>query len=151
MNTENLDSQNVNSNINSKDGDFTKSKRFVELEKCLICPQCGDILCEPVTLFCQHTMCQSCMLLHSTDKCVICGKKSLMPSSPNFQLKNIIEKIYGEKYINERKDNIDAKINSDLKLKRQYKIRKEYFNNLVNKISDYGGKFSMSQLYNWQS
>ncbi len=128
--------------------DFTKSERFNKLEKYLTCPQCNNIFCDPVTLFCQHTICKSC-LLYSSNNCLICGTQHFIPISPNYQLNSIIEKIYGESYVNNRREQIETKINNDMKLKRNYKIRKEYFNELINNIYECNGKFIFNKHLNF--
>jgi len=120
---------------------FKQSQRFVQLVKILTCPLCQQILCDPVTLFCQHTLCQSCLVLKCQDKCYLCKTDIILPTNSNYQLKSIIDKIYSEDYFKERKDKFQQVLSNDLKLKKKYEIYKNYFSSLINKVQDKHGKF----------
>jgi hypothetical protein len=126
--------------------DFLKSSRFNQLEKILTCPKCNQIFCDPVTLFCQHTLCQSCLVIESPDKCFVCNNDIMLPTNGNYQLKNIIDKIYGEDYFKHRKEDFQQILSNDLKLKKKYEIYKTYFPLLINKIKDSHGKFTLQSV-----
>lgn len=124
--------------------DFKTSDRFKQLETLLTCKQCKQILCDPITLLCQHTFCQSCIITNSDDKCFICKLEMMMPINSNFQLKSIIEKMYDADFFKERRERFKEEMNKDLKMKKKYEIYKNYFNTLINKVNDKNGKFSMT-------
>ena len=123
--------------------EFKQSERFKELEKTLSCSICNQIFLEPVTLFCQHTFCHSCIIMkfeNSTIKCPICEQTVMLPISHNFQVKGIIDKIYSSDYFVNR-ENLNQKLITNLKLKQKYEIYKQYFNELLKKVSEQNGKF----------
>ena len=131
----------INNDINNKDDNkeiFKTSPKFQEMEKLLTCQSCQQIFMNPITLFCQHTFCQSCLLLKEGNdlKCFTCHSNVIIPPINNFQLKNIIDKIYPEAYFKERKQEFDKQLSNDLQLKRKYEIYKELFNNNINKINE---------------
>ena len=135
-----------NVQTNNKD-DFKQSPRYTELEKLLTCSCCNQILLEPVTLFCQHTFCQSCIILNNEKQqleCPKCNESVVIPVSNNFQLRGIIDKIYSDDYFKERKTKFDKMLANDLKLKKKYEIYKNYFNDLLGKIHESNGKFIKS-------
>lgn len=124
--------------------DFKTSPRFTELEKLLTCSCCNQIFLEPTTLFCQHTFCQSCIITNNENnhlECPKCNQKIVIPIANNFQLRDIIDKIYGEDYFKERKETFTKMLSSNLKLKRKYEIYKSYFSEILGKIYETNGQF----------
>lgn len=154
-NPENIDNNQINDVGHKLNGDdFRKSPRFKELEKLLTCKCCNQILMEPVTLFCQHTYCQSCLIINNantentaTFTCMECKKNMIIPVSSNFQLRGIIDKIYDTEYFEDRKQQFTNLLAKDLKLKRKYDIYKEKLNSIVNKVTETNGKFNIGVSY----
>ncbi len=67
-----------------------KKENIDELCKCDVCK---DFLFEPVTLFCQHTFCYSCVI--PLKECPMCRLKLFMPIKKNKLFSNIIDILYG--------------------------------------------------------
>lgn len=124
--------------------EFRESTRFNKLEKLLTCSCCNQIFMEPATLFCQHTFCQSCIIMNNENdnlECPKCKENVVVPVANNFQLRDIITKIYGDDYFKERKQKFEQLLANNLKLKKKYEIYKTYFNTLIGKISESNGQF----------
>lgn len=95
------------------------------------CDVCKDFLFEPVTLFCQHTFCMSCII--SLKECPMCRLKIYIPKNQNKIFTKIIEILYGpEKNIELankfKKENIEKELKP--------KILDELRNNLTKTINE---------------
>lgn len=139
-------------NQDNQPDDFKKSTRYNELQKLLTCSCCNQIFLEPVTLFCQHTFCQSCIVLNNEKQqleCPKCNESVVVPVSNNFQLRGIIDKVYGEDFFKERKEQFEKMLAGNLKMKRKYEIYKNYFNDLLGKIHESNGHFIKTGTNAW--
>ncbi len=100
MNTENNSNNNSNNNnfIDHENKIEKDTENEVELKKETIdelckCDICKDFLFDPVTLFCQHTFCYSC--LTSLKECPMCRLKLFIPNKKNKIFTNLIDILYG--------------------------------------------------------
>lgn len=128
--------------------EFKESARFNKLEKLLTCSCCNQIFMEPTTLFCQHTFCQSCIIMNNENdnlECPKCKESVVVPVACNFQLREIISKIYDDDFFKERKEKFEQMLANNLKLKKKYEIYKSYFNTLIGKVSESNGQFIASE------
>lgn len=95
------------------------------------CDVCKDFLFEPVTLFCQHTFCMSCVI--SLKECPMCRLKIYIPKKQNKIFTELITILYGhEKNIELANKFKKEKIEKELKPK----ILDELRNNLTSTIND---------------
>ncbi|XP_003465388.2 E3 ubiquitin-protein ligase TRIM34 [Cavia porcellus] len=75
------------------------SKTLANLEKEVTCPICLELLTEPLSLGCGHSLCQACVTLHNekTGKdsgCPVCGIRDPRGNLwPNHHLADIVEKL----------------------------------------------------------
>ena len=74
-----------------------------ELEKTLQCSICHDLFNEPVTLFCNHTYCHSCLVVLKKDyrdcrQCPVCQTKIWEPSlkTVNYVIRDTVKQLFGE-------------------------------------------------------
>ncbi len=97
---------------------FTPSKKF--LEEHFGCPICLDVLQNPITTYCGHNFCQSC-LNNNKFSCPICRQMSPGNLSINYQLKNTIEVM---KQINKNDDdkNNENLYKSENKISNKFKL-----------------------------
>jgi hypothetical protein len=87
------------------------------------CDVCKDFLFEPVTLFCQHTFCKSCVI--SLKQCPICRLKIYIPKNQNKIFTKLIDILYGpEKTIELANKFKKEKIEKELKPKILDELRK---------------------------
>lgn len=120
-----------------------ESNRFSKLKELVSCGHCGNVFCDPVTLFCQHTFCQSCLILNQQESCFICQQSKVIPININFQLREIVEKIFTPEYFQNRQKELDQIVSSDLQLKKRIQIYKSQFNEILANIIKSGGKFTI--------
>ena len=66
--------------------------------KCVICQ---DYLCRSITLLCQHTFCEGCLVNLNERKCPVCNIPFILPPSNihNCAIDNTIEELKGKKFI----------------------------------------------------
>jgi hypothetical protein len=141
-------SENNQPNQNINELTFKNSARFQQLETLLKCSKCNQIFLDPVTLFCQHTFCQSCIILNNKAdeiKCMICQLDNIMPVNGNYQLKGIIEKIYDDNFFSDRKKKFEEFLNKNIKTKKKFEIYKNSFNESIKNINEIDGKFIINK------
>jgi hypothetical protein len=137
-----------NQDKNTDNSTFKDSTRFHQLETLLKCPKCDQIFLDPVTLFCQHTFCQSCIILNNKEdeiKCMICQQDNILPVSGNYQLKGIIEKIYDENFFSDRKKKFEEYLNKNIKTKKKFEIYKNSFNESIKNVREINGQFIVNK------
>jgi len=149
-NLENINQIHEKNNEEDNDKTFKDSVRFQQLETLLKCSKCNHIFMDPVTLFCQHTFCQSCIIMNNKEddiKCMMCQKDNIMPVNGNYQLKNIIEKIYDTDFFKDRKVRFEDFLNKNIKMKKKYEIYKKSFNESLKNIKETNGQFVIHNQY----
>jgi hypothetical protein len=107
-----------------------------ELIKCLKCPVCQKLLCQPVTLFCQDTFCQSCLITrerqNNNHTCPTCKLQYFRPPIANFKLSELIDKLFPEE-IKIRKEEIEKLPKPDEKETLKEEIIKSTWRDVINK------------------
>jgi hypothetical protein len=139
-----------NQNQNTDELTFKNSDRFQQLETLLKCPKCDQIFLDPVTFFCQHTFCQSCIILNNKDdeiRCMICQQDNIMPVTNNYQLKDIIEKIYNDDFFDNRKTKFEEYLNKNLKTKKRFELYKQSFNKSIKNVKESNGEFTIQNIH----
>ncbi len=109
----------------------------LKIKEILTCKLCSKLLCNPVTLHCQDTFCQSCIKLYSlkTKKqdCPDCHKPSFYQPIHNFKLCDIINKLFP----NEIKDREKEVLKNMPPMTEEEKIKEDIIKNnwreIVNK------------------
>lgn len=117
---------------------------FVELEKSLTCGVCRELFNEPVTLFCNHTFCHSCILNLKQDwqgrQCPLCQTKVWQPSlkTVNFVIRDMVKSLFGEeryqKAYEERQKTI---LKNDLKTQVVQEIKEEMWRSISDNLNNY--------------
>ena len=110
----------------------------------LRCSICKQIFYDPKTLICQHTYCSACIVKSIPEqsdiipwlKCVICWKESLVPSSINTTLRNIIEEKYPELSKKRKEKQEREEIKSSLKEQVLKEFQAEFLKNLGRNVND---------------
>lgn len=112
----------------------------LKIKEILTCTLCSKLLCNPVTLHCQDTFCQSCIKLYSLktkqQDCPECHKPSFYQPIHNFKLCDIINKLF-PKEIKQREEEI---LRNTPPMTEEEKIKEEIIKNnwreIVNKKSN---------------
>jgi len=73
-----------------------------DIEECLKCDVCKDVLYDAKTVLCQHTFCGSCLI--SLKECPMCRLKLFLPSNNNNIFNNLVNILYGKEKVNELKN-----------------------------------------------
>ena len=63
-----------------------------DIEECLKCDVCKDVLYDAKTVLCQHTFCGSCLI--SLKECPMCRLKLFLPSNNNNIFNNLVNILY---------------------------------------------------------
>lgn len=70
-----------------------------EIPREFICSICHGLMCQPMTLLCQHSYCQECMRgLSSSHKCPLCNNVYPSPSEINHTLDDALRRMFPEVY-----------------------------------------------------
>lgn len=73
-----------------------------DIEECVKCDVCKDVLYDAKTILCQHTFCGSCLV--SLKECPMCRLKLFLPSNNNNIFNNLANILYGKEKVAELKN-----------------------------------------------
>ena len=73
-----------------------------DIEECVKCDVCKDVLYDAKTILCQHTFCGSCLV--SLKECPMCRLKLFLPSNNNNIFNNLAGILYGKEKVSELKN-----------------------------------------------
>jgi hypothetical protein len=96
---------------------------------------CQKLLYQPVTLFCQDTFCQSCLVTQerqNNNSCPKCKRQYFRPPVINFKLSGLIDKIFSEE-IKARKEELAKLPVPDEKENLKDEIIKSSWRDVINK------------------
>lgn len=129
------------------------------IKKYLSCGICSQILYQPVTLFCQHNFCRTCLLQlvkkpyqhqgppgspwvafnqngNLLSLCPVCQRRFFLPPNKmhNYELDQLIEEMIDDpEYFQERKKE-DLKMNPDLQNEAKEELKQELLATILNEI-----------------
>jgi len=126
------------------------------LEKHLICGICRGVFNEPVTLFCNHTYCNYCIMnlkngYQGEKKCPLCETKIWQPSRRlvNFVLRDLTKEIVGEKQYQEIYDERQREImKMDMKDEIVEEIRDEMWRSISDNLHNHHDTGSKKNILN---
>ncbi|KAM9857601.1 LON peptidase N-terminal domain and RING finger protein 1 [Aulostomus maculatus] len=67
------------------------------------CPNCHNLIGEPVTIFCGHSYCKRCLQRRLISKCKLCGETVRSEGKPNVVLCGLLEKLFPDELKNSKK------------------------------------------------
>ena len=79
-----------------------KELSLEDIEECVKCDVCKDVLYDAKTILCQHTFCGSCLV--SLKECPMCRLKLFLPSNNNNIFNNLANILYGKEKVAELKN-----------------------------------------------
>ena len=110
---EEIITDNININIPQLENKETKEPKeeikkdnlelnLEDIEECVKCDVCKDVLYDAKTILCQHTFCGSCLV--SLKECPMCRLKLFLPSNNNNIFNNLAGILYGKEKVAELKN-----------------------------------------------
>jgi len=115
-----------------------KDVNITNLEKEFECPVCKNLLCNPITLPCQHTFCEWCIIeavKNKSKQCPLCRKVIFIPQNKNVLLETFVKTIIGDENYSERQKEVgDMKMKLDLETKVRLELRDELYDATIAEV-----------------
>lgn len=94
-----------------------KELSLEDIEECVKCDVCKDVLYDAKTILCQHTFCGSCLV--SLKECPMCRLKLFLPSNNNNIFNNLANILYGKEKVAElknktKRDKLEKELNKTI-------------------------------------
>jgi hypothetical protein len=94
-----------------------KEVSLEDIEECVKCDVCKDVLYDAKTILCQHTFCGSCLV--SLKECPMCRLKLFLPSNNNNIFNNLANILYGKEKVAElknktKRDKLEKELNKTI-------------------------------------
>lgn len=94
-----------------------KELNLEDIEECVKCDVCKDVLYDAKTILCQHTFCGSCLV--SLKECPMCRLKLFLPSNNNNIFNNLANILYGKEKVAElknktKRDKLEKELNKTI-------------------------------------
>ena len=94
-----------------------KELSLEDIEACVKCDVCKDVLYDAKTILCQHTFCGSCLV--SLKECPMCRLKLFLPSNNNNIFNNLANILYGKEKVAElknktKRDKLEKELNKTI-------------------------------------
>ena len=98
------------------------------------CAICHDILYEPVTLFCQHSYCQSCLVGRPVHSCPVCRLALFIPPVFNRWMQSRIIEYYGQEVYKRRGEAIASEQKAEEEIKKRNLLERKVEQEMLHRV-----------------